>query len=382
LWPLIGDVPRRHELAEAWRATAGSELNPQLARWHEALRHALPPLDPREWLAFWADLRGIDLDATTKLARTTLELSADVYGHALGVYLSQVNLPIDDAWTVDVDWALRAPRFDAVFVERQRMPVLIRTLGDLGIDLRTQTEIHQEAGPVPGVQCLAVDVPRETHVLQRLAGGYQDYLRGLRGLGMAQHVVQTDGRLPFWQRWLGDETSTLAYGFLLESLAREKAWLLGQLDYAANDDFRVISTLGWLHRIRRHAAETLYEQQMWQAEPGGALAADYETAMSEALRIRHFGDESLHLVRDAPWSTLASAKSLRAEVFSAQLRAYLRQEFDEEWWRSNRAARFLVQELWRPGRRFSAEELLGFMGYKGLDAGILWAECAEVLSPL
>jgi len=346
------------------------------------LRLALAPLDTREWLAFWADLHGIDLDATTKLAKTTLDLSADVYGHALGVYLAQVNLPIDDAWTVDLDWALRAPRFDAVFVEQQRIPVFIRTLGDLGIDLRTQSEIHQEAGPLPGVQALAVDVPREVHVLLRLAGGYQDYLSGLRGLGMAQHMAQTDARLPFWQRWLGDETPTLAYGYVLESLTREKPWLIAHLDYAANDDFRVISTLGWLYRVRKHAAETLYEQQLWQVEPGGALAADYEVALSEATRVRAFGDEALLLLRDAPWSTLASARKLRADVFAAQLRAYLRREFDEEWWRSNRAARFLVQELWRPGRRFSAEELLGFMGYEGFDAGILWAECAEVLSPL
>jgi len=381
-WPLIGDVPRRHALGESWRAATAAELNPQLARWHEVLRLALPTLDSRDWLAFWAEQRGVDLDQVAALAQTTLDLSGEVYAHALGVYLAQVNLPIDDAWTVDLDWALRAPRFDAVFVERERIPVLIRTLGDLGIDLRTQAEIRFEAGPVPGVETLAIDVPREVHVLQRLAGGYQDYLGGLLGLGMAQHVAHTDGSLPFWQRWLGDQTTTRAYGFLLEGMARERVWLAGQLDYEASDDFRVITTLAWLYRVRRSAAETLYEQQLWQLEPGGALGADYETALGEALRVRHFADDSLQLVRDAPWSTLGSACRLRAEVFAAQVRAYLKREYDEEWWRSARAARFLVQELWRPGRRHNAEELLGFMGYEGFDAGILWAECAEVLSPL
>ena len=78
----------------------------------------------------------------------------------------------------------------------------------------------------------------------------------------------------------------------------------------------------------------------------------------------------------------SSAVSLRAEVFAAQLRAYLRREFDEEWWRSGRAASFIKDELWRPGRRHSAEELLGFMGYEGLDAGALWQQIGEVLTPL
>ena len=32
-----------------------------------------------------------------------------------------------------------------------------------------------------------------------------------------------------------------------------------------------------------------------------------------------------------------------------------------------------------PGRRHTAEELLGFMGYEGFDPAILWAEIAEVL---
>jgi hypothetical protein len=282
-----------------------------------------------------------------------------------------VNPPID-APDGRPRLALRAPRFDGPSAPAH--PVFIR--GDLGIDLRTQSKFTRRP---PRAACTAW--PWRTarvHVL--LPGGRLPGLRAAARTGHGATCRQIDARLPFWQRWLGDETPTLAYGSLLEGVTREKSWLIGQLDYAASDDFRVISTLGWLYRVRKHAAETLYEQQMWQLEPGGALAADYETALSEAARALR--DESLRLVRDAPWSTLSSARKLRAEIFAAQLRAYLRREFDEEWWRSNRAARFVVQELWRPGRRFSAEELLGFMGFEGFDAGILWAECAEVLSAL
>jgi hypothetical protein len=381
-WPLLADVPRRHALAEGWRAALASELNPVLARWHEALRQALPVLGGQEWLPFWADLDGLDLEHVARLATAVLDLSAEVYGHTLGIYLGQLDLPIDDAWAADVEWAFRAPRFDVLFPERLRMPVLVRTFGDLGIDLRTQPAVQLEAAPAPGVRCLAVDVPREVHVLLRLMGGHQDYLHGLRGLGTAQHLAHTDASLPFWQRWLGDEAPTLAYGLLLEGLARDRGWLTAHLEFAASDDYRIITHLAWLYRVRRYAAAALYEQQLWQVDPGGALAADYEVAFSEALRVHHFGEEFLRLVLDAPWSTLASARRLRAEVFAAQLRAYLRREFDEEWWRNSRTTRFLVQELWRPGRRHSAEELLGFMGYEGFDAAILWAEVAEVLSPV
>ncbi|MDQ3811749.1 MAG: hypothetical protein M3336_15820 [Chloroflexota bacterium] len=381
-WPRMADVPRRHALYEAWRSARSAELNPTLARWHEALRLELARLTEKEWLPFWAEVRELDLSDVSRLANATLTLSEEVYGHALAVYLAQINLPIDDVWPADLDRAFRAPRFDATFSEPRRMPVLIRAFGELGIDLEEQVGVHIEPGPAPGVRCLPLDVPREVHVLLRLIGGHQDYERSLRGLGSAQHWAHTDASLPFWQRWLGDDTPTLGYGRLLESLMRERVWLAAHIDLAPSDDFRVISQLGRLYRLRRDAALSLYEQRLWQLEPGGALAADFEAALSAALRGRHFGEDYLGPLLDAPWSTLRNAVRLRAEVFAAQLRLYLAREFDVEWWRSPRAARFLVQELWRPGRRASAEELLGFMGYEGFDAGILWAEFAEVLSPL
>jgi hypothetical protein len=112
------------------------------------------------------------------------------------------------------------------------------------------------------------------------------------------------------------------------------------------------------------------------------MAADFEESLSAATRVRQFAEEYARVLLGAPWSALASATRLRAQVFAAQLRLFLKREFDEEWWRSGRAARFIRDELWRPGRRHSAEELLGFMGYEGFDAGILAAEFLEVLQPL
>ncbi|GAC1326595.1 MAG: hypothetical protein NVSMB2_25860 [Chloroflexota bacterium] len=220
------------------------------------------------------------------------------------------------------------------------------------------------------------------HVLQRLLGGWQDVGGGLLGLGAAEHVAHTDASLRIWERCLGDATPTLGYGRLFEGLLRDKAWLAARLEFGASDDFRVIAQLARLFRLRRMAGLTQFEQDVWSGEPGTALAAVYEEALTAATRVRHFGDEYLSILLGAPWTTLASAIELRADVFAAQVAAFLRREFDEEWWRSPRAARFLIEELWRPGRRHSAEELLGFMGYEGFDPSVLVAEFEEVLRPL
>ena len=52
---------------------------------------------------------------------------------------------------------------------------------------------------------------------------------------------------------------------------------------------------------------------------------------------------------------------LRAWIFEAQLRDLLRQRFDEEWFRNDRAAPFLL-ELWREGQRRTVDELAADLG--------------------
>jgi hypothetical protein len=381
-WPLVAEVPRRHDLEDAWRAVWRTDLNPLLERWQEALRLGIAPLGAQDWLQFWSGLRGLDLANIARLADTVLKDTADVYGHALAVYLNQLDLPIDDVWRSDVEWAFHAPRFDAVFPERMRMPTVIRVFRDLGIELEEQTSIQLEYGMLAGVQCLALEIPHDIHVVSRMEGGWRDLAGTLLGVGMAEHLAHTDASLRVWERWLGDDTPTTGYGFLIEGLVRDKTWLASRLEYRANDDFRVIAHVAWLHRVRATAATAVYEQRLWQTEPGASVAADFEDSLSGATRVRHFGDEYLGLLLNAPWSSMQAAVSLRAELFAAHLRAYLQREFDAEWWRSGRAARFIRDELWRPGRRYSADELLGFMGYEGFDASVLTAEFQEVLRPL
>jgi hypothetical protein len=381
-WPLVGDVPRRHALEEAWHGLMRTDVNPILERWHEALRAALVPLGSDDWLAFWSQLLGIDGSSVDRIAQALLDQTEEIYGNSLGVYLGQLDLPIDDVWTSDVDWAFRALRFDGIFPERLRMPVVMRSMRELGIELEEQTNVQVEPWIGAGVACIALEIPSDLRVLLRLAGGWQDFARLLCGLGMAEQQAHADASLRVWERWLGDETPTLAYGRLLESLVRDRGWLVHHLDYAASDDFRVISHLEWLRRVRSVAARARFEQRLWKAEPGASMAAEYEESLSGATRIRHFGDEYLRGLMGSPWSMLSAAKCLRAEVFAAQLRLFLKREFDEEWWRSGRAAHFIKDELWRPARRHTAEELLGFMGFEGFDPEVLATEILEVLQPL
>lgn len=382
-WLRVAEVERRHAVETAWRDLLRSDLLPSLEHWQEALAAAPSALGATtEWEPFWAAHLDFDPEQAERLAQSLLASSEDTYPHALGVYLAQHELPLDDLWPSDADWAFRAARFDSAFPARMRMPAVVRTFRELGIEIEDQPELRIEPGRGLEVRALALDVPGEVHVLLRLIGGHLDYARTLRGIGSAQLTLHTDRSLPVAERWLGDPTPGLAYGLLFEHLLDEPVWLADRLELGASQDLRVVRHIDWLRRLRGLAAQVCFERTLWRAEPGASLAAEYEASLTAATRVRHFPEMYLLFLLGAPWTIHTRAAELRAEVFAAQLRAFLRREFDEEWFRSARAGRFVVQELWRPGRRHTAEELLGFMGYEGFDPSILWSEIAEVLAPL
>ncbi len=383
-WTLAPEVSTRHAIHESWRTVTRAELNPPLERWQETLRGEPARLGGQSWSAFWSQRLGYAEDAAETHAREVLSATAETYGSALRAYFNQLDLPVDDAWTADADWAFRAPRFDLSFPTRTLMQTLARGLRDLGVDLTAQSglrlDLEQRPNKSAEAECIPLDVPREVGVSYRPIGGYHDYERLLRAIGQAQHLLHADHTLPFAYRWLGDPATTRGYGLLLEGLLRESRWLEAHFQLPAPYDFLVIAHLAWLYRVRLSAAAALYDRMLWSTD--GASAGEYVDTIGRALRLRVFPEERFLPLLDCVWRPLRSDLDLRAEMFAAQLRRYLRSEYDEQWFRSPRAARFIREELWRPGRRHSADELLRFMGYAGFDPQVLCDEIAEVLKPV
>jgi hypothetical protein len=68
-----------------------------------------------------------------------------------------------------------------------------------------------------------------------------------------------------------------------------------------------------------------------------------------------------------------SADYLRAWIRSAQLRAYLRSEVGEDWWRSEGTGTYL-RDLFREGTRPTTNEIAARIGFEPLDTAPLVAE--------
>jgi hypothetical protein len=165
---------------------------------------------------------------------------------------------------------------------------------------------------------------------------------------------------------------TEIYSFLLESVAREPAWHaehFGLDDTQARDNASAASFSNTI-LFRRYSAKLGFELEFWgRFATDGGTADGYEERLTAATGVRY--PAANHLAdMDAGFY---SADYLRAWIRSAQLRAYLRREVGQDWWRLEGTGE-LLRELFREGTRPTTEEIAGRIGYDALDTAPLVAE--------
>jgi hypothetical protein len=155
----------------------------------------------------------------------------------------------------------------------------------------------------------------------------------------------------------------------MSRLLERPEWLAMRLEAEATRDAIRLRAFERLYRLRRAAVSHLHEVAVRSAEEPDALETEYVDRLNEALMIRPFPEGFLDVTNEP----FAGARHLRAALFASQLGQFLEQEFDEEWYRSGRAGRFLT-DRWREGQRYTAEELSRFLGFQGLDPSLVVAE--------
>ena len=257
------------------------------------------------------------------------------------------------------------------------MPVCLETLRALGFDLEAEKGIRPdlEDRPLksPRACVIASDPPRVVHLITRAQGGLHDYEAFLHEAGHALHYAGCDASLPLaFRRLSRDHALTEIYSFLLDSISQEPGWhaehfgLPDEEALANADAARFSNTL----LFRRYSAKLGYEIDFWTRFPtDGGTPDGYEERLTAATGIRY--PAANHLA-DMD-SGFYSADYLRAWIRSAQVRAYLRREVGEDWWRQPETGA-LLRDLFREGTRPTTEEVAARIGFDPLDTAPLVAE--------
>ena len=168
-----------------------------------------------------------------------------------------------------------------------------------------------------------------------------------------EHFANTSPDLPMEEKRLGDNAVTEGWAMLLQHLTDEPEWLTRRLDFARPAEYAIDGATGLLYIVRRHAAKMLYELEFNATEDVTAMRSRYTELLSDAVKIDV-----------APANYLSDIDSgfyvssyLRSWAFEAQLRAYLKERFGSQWFRT-REAGSLLRELWGEGQKMRAEEML------------------------
>jgi hypothetical protein len=275
-------------------------------------------------------------------------------------------------------WLRRLSPLEATYPKDRSVYTCVETVRALGFDLEAipniRLDLEDRPQKSPRACVIAANPPEVVHLITRAQGGLSDYESFLHEAGHALHYAGCDPRLPWTFRALSrDHALTEIYSYIVESTTGEPGWHAVHFGLSDDEALENAQATQFLDSLlyRRYAAKLRYELGFWGtfAEERGSSPRDYATLLTEATGLRY--DERGHLSdMDAGFY---SADYLRAWIRSAQLRAYLRAEVGEDWWRSTGTGE-LLRGLFAEGTRPSTEDIARRLGFDPLDTSPLVAE--------
>jgi hypothetical protein len=162
-----------------------------------------------------------------------------------------------------------------------------------------------------------------------------------------------DPGLPVEYRYLGDNSVTESFAFLLEHVTENGDWLREALEAEPDPILAHVEAVR-LFFLRRYAAKLAYELELHGTGTDlEAMPARYAQLLGAATRIEWTPETWLDDVDGGFYV----AAYLRAWVLEARWRGALRERFGERWFAAPEAGDWL-RGLWRQGQRQRADELV------------------------
>ena len=373
----LGEGGRRHTLDQIWRS-AVAQLNGLRQERVERMDALVDDLGELDYVDLWDDLRGLGLENLSVQMLLLLTTTEDLYRDHFLRLITPFELDFESIWKADLGWVFRGAQYDLSFSAERLLPVLHATLRNLGFALEDQHNIRLdlESRPMKSSRafCAPISIPRDVRLVLKPIGGRLDYETLLHEAGHAEHFANVDPTLPFGYRRLGDNAVTEGYAFLLQYLTTDERWLRRHVELES-EAYIQLGLINKLYMLRRYATKILYEVELHRTTDDiESMQERYVDLFSRNLRVQYFPEEYLADLDDAFYA----AQYVRAWMFEAQLRGYLKREFDEEWFRAPGSGKFLT-DLWREGQKYTVDELVRFMGYDDLSIDPLLGEIRDVL---
>src|SRR5215208_1492788 len=361
LRPTIANEPdrdRRGRLDEIRTSLTEEHLNPIHLDAARTVTNGVRKLGASSYLELYRDRFKMDLEGLAEQCRAFLEDTERLWEDAGDrLFRERAGVPLAEAKRWDTARVFRAPIWDDQFPADRMLPALEATLADLGIDLKSQENVHLdvEQRPLksPRAFCSPIEVPDRVMLVIQPMGGPDDWRALFHEAGHTEHFAHTSRNLSVEERRLGDNAVTEGWAMLLQHLTDEPGWLNRRLDFPRADEFAAEGAAGLLFFVRRYCAKLLYELEFHAADDPTTMSSRYVELLGDALKVE---PSAIDYLGDIDSGFYVSSY-LRSWAFESQLRDFLREEFGSDWF-ARREAGSLLRELWELGQRPTAEELL------------------------
>ncbi len=351
------DRDRRQRIDDQRIRLLDEHLNPLYLDAHRIDRDAIRELDAPNYYELYKRF-GFRLDELAVECRALLDETERLWedeGDAL--FRARLGFGLDEAKPWDVGRLFRAPELDAQYPADKMLPALEATLTELGIDIRSQANIHLDLemrpSKSPRAFCAPIEVPGKVMLVIQPIGGKDDWEALFHEAGHTEHYACTSDTLSMEGKRLGDNAVTEGWAMLMQHLVTEPAWLSRRLDVPNVDALGKDGAVSLLYFVRRYSAKLLYEIELFQVDDPTTMRSRYVELLSDALKIPIRPESYLDDVDGSFYVT----GYLRSWAFEAQLRDFLRGEFGNDWF-ARREAGGLLRELWSVGQEPTADALL------------------------
>ncbi len=352
----------REEIAEKMVSLMG-KVNERLLRALNAWHSVSQELGYESYLSMVDQAGALELERLKGEARVFLKDTEYACRDLLRWILNK-RMPLAEPRWHDLEFLLNSFEYADYFGKGDLHPSLKKFLDELGIEeiRRVNYDLEPRACKLRTVETLPIDPPREIAFAIYPVGSVEDYSSFLLQLGKALSfaLVPEDDLFEF--RFLRDGTALEALGSLFENLLLEPTWLRRYLRLDLTRNLAVLLSFRYLWRMRLAIGRFLYSLELHQDEDFPSKSDIYRKILNEATLCKH---EPLHyLIEEEPF--LGAACRLRGLMLESHLAPYIKERFDEQWWRMPEAIEHL-STMWEAGGRTTGEGIAKGIELKKLD---------------
>ena len=311
------------------------------------------------------------VEKAKEFMRDTEYISRDLLSWFL---LKRMDIELKDASVNDVYYLLNSFELKKSFPKLNPHSLAQDILDESGMLVlaKIMFDTEKRKGHINGSESYITNPGFEMLISTNIHGGISDYESFLESFGECLCYGFTNRDDNFEFAYLREKSFVRIFSILQKNLIFEPAWLKKHFRLEVENDFLKLMHLRRLIQTRILCAKVIFEVTIYQRQDDKSEM--YREIMEIATHSKPNKYEYLYDIQPH----LSSLDSFKASMSETKLRAFLLENYDEQWWRE-KGANDLLCKIWATGGRMSVSNLSDKCGFGDYSSKNLLQTFEEVL---